>query len=179
MGTENLAHRQGRHSIFSGPPRGIGHLVSETFSGGDRALGDEGERDGGCIPRGDWEVMVGGRPNPEASVALRGPSRVRSPQWDCVVPPTQFPSVFWPQALGCKWGREGSSSVRRERRQEGRQVWLREIPDFHLLCNTVFLAKPSSRAAGDPEQAELVVGPGHSADVWGVLSSEEGPVSQV
>ena len=112
-------------------------------------------------------------------MALRGPLRVRSPQWDCVVPPTQFPSVFWPQALGCKWGREGSSSVRRERRQEGRQVWLREIPDFHLLCNTVFLAKPSSRAAGDPEQAELVVGPGHSADVWGVLSSEEGPVSQV
>ena len=93
--------------------------------------------------------------------------------------PTQFPSVFWPQALGCKWGREGSSSVRRERRQEGRQVWLREIPDFHLLCNTVFLAKPSRRAAGDPEQAELVVGPGHSADVWGVLSPEEGPVSQV
>ena len=32
VGTENLAHRQGRHSIFSGPPRGIGHLVSETFS---------------------------------------------------------------------------------------------------------------------------------------------------
>ena len=54
----------------------------------------------------------------------------------------------------------------------------REIPDFHLLCSTVF-AKPSSRAACDPEQAELVVGPGHSADVWGVLSSEEGPVSWV
>ena len=34
VGTENLAHRPGRHSIFSGPPRGIGHLVSETFSGG-------------------------------------------------------------------------------------------------------------------------------------------------
>ena len=60
VGTENLAHRQGRHSIFSGPPRGIGHLVSETFSGGDRASGDEGERDGGCTPQGDWEVMVGG-----------------------------------------------------------------------------------------------------------------------
>ena len=58
-------------------------------------------------------------------------------------------------------------------------MWLREIPDFHLLCNTVFLAKPSSRAACDPEQAELVVGPGHSADIWGILSSEEGPVSQV
>ena len=42
-------------------------------------------------------------------------------------------------------------------------MWLREIPDFHLLCSTVFLAKPSSRAACDPEQAELVVGPGHSA----------------
>ena len=58
-------------------------------------------------------------------------------------------------------------------------MWLREIPDFHLLCSTVFLAKPSSRAVCDPEQAELVVGPGLSADVWGVLSSEEGPVSQV
>ena len=57
-------------------------------------------------------------------------------------------------------------------------MWLLEIPDFHLLCSTVF-AKPSSRAACDPEQAELVVGPGHSADVWGVLSSEEGPVSWV
>ena len=57
-------------------------------------------------------------------------------------------------------------------------MWLREIPDFHFLCNTVFFAKPSSRAACDPEQAELVVGPGHSADVWGV-TSEEGPVSQV
>jgi len=87
--------------------------------------------------------------------------------------------VFWPQALGCKWGREGSSSVRRERRQEGRQLWLREIPDFHLLWNTVFLAKPSSRAVCDPEQAELLVGPGHSVEVCGVLSSEEGPVSQV
>ena len=32
VGTENLAHRQGRHSIFSGPPRGIGQPVSETFS---------------------------------------------------------------------------------------------------------------------------------------------------
>ena len=57
-------------------------------------------------------------------------------------------------------------------------MWLWEIPDFHLLCSTVF-AKPSSRVACDPEQAELVVGPGHSADVWGVLSSEEGPVSWV
>ena len=57
-------------------------------------------------------------------------------------------------------------------------MWLGEIPDFHLLCSTVF-AKRSSRAACDPEQAELVVGPGHSADLWGVLSSEEGPVSRV
>ena len=57
-------------------------------------------------------------------------------------------------------------------------MWLLEIPDFHLLGSTVF-TKPSSRAACDPEQAELVVGPGHSADVWGVLSSEEGPVSWV
>ena len=48
-------------------------------------------------------------------------------------------------------------------------MWLREIPDFHLLCSTVFLAKPSSRAGCDPEQAELVVGPGHFADVWGLL----------
>ena len=31
---------------------------------------------------------------------------------------------------------------------------LLEIPDFHLLCSTVF-TKPSSRAACDPEQAEL------------------------
>ena len=29
------------------------------------------------------------------------------------------------------------------------------------------------------EQAEMVVGPGRSADVWGVLSSEEGSVSGV
>ena len=58
-------------------------------------------------------------------------------------------------------------------------MWLREIPDFHLLCNTVFLAKLSIRAACDPEPAELVVEPGHSANVWGVLSSEEGPVSRV
>ena len=49
-------------------------------------------------------------------------------------------------------------------------MWLREIPDFHLLCNTVFLAKLSIRAACDPEPAELVVEPGHSANVWGVLS---------
>ena len=111
-------------------------------------------------------------------MALRGPSKVPSPQRDCVIPPTQFPSVLWPQALGWKWSREGNSSVRREGRWEGRQVWLLEIPDFHLLCSTVF-TKPSSRAACDPEQAELVVGPGHSADVWGVLSSEEGPVSRV
>ena len=32
-------------------------------------------------------MMVGGRPNLESSVALRGPSRVPSPQRDCVVPP--------------------------------------------------------------------------------------------
>ena len=58
-------------------------------------------------------------------------------------------------------------------------MWLGEIPDFHLLCSTVFLAKPSSRAACEPEQAELVVGPGRSADIWGVLSSEEGSVSWI
>ena len=58
-------------------------------------------------------------------------------------------------------------------------MWLREIPDFHLLCSTVFLSKPSSRAACDPKQAELVVDLGHSADVRGVLSSEEGSVSRV
>ena len=57
-------------------------------------------------------------------------------------------------------------------------MWLREIPDIHLLCSTVF-AIPSSRAAWDPKQAELVVGPGHSADIWGVLSAKEGPVSWV
>ena len=61
----------------------------------------------------------------------------------------------------------------------GIQAWLGEIPDLHLLCSTVFLTKPWSRAECDPEQAELVVGSGHSADVWGVLSSEEGSVSQV
>ena len=66
-------------------------------------------------------------------------------------------------------------------RQEGRetggiQAWLGEIPDLHLLCSTVFLAKPWSRAECDPEQAELVVGPGRSADVWGVLG---GSVSRV
>ena len=44
--------------------------------------------------------MVGVRSNPEASVALRGPARVHSPWRDWVVPPTQFPSVPWPQALG-------------------------------------------------------------------------------
>ena len=58
--------------------------------------------------------------------------------------------------------------------QEGRetggiQAWLGEIPDLHLLFSTVFLAKPWSRAECDPEQAELVVGPGRSADIWGVL----------
>ena len=61
----------------------------------------------------------------------------------------------------------------------GIQAWLGEIPDLHLLCSTVFLTKPWSRAECDPEQAELVVGPGHSADVWGVLSSEKGSVSRV
>ena len=47
----------------------------------------------------------------------------------------------------------------------GIQAWLGAIPDLHLLCSTVFLAKPWSRAKCDPELAELVVGPGHSADV--------------
>lgn len=36
-------------AYLAGLPRGIGHLVSE-----------EGERDGGCTPRGAWEVMIGG-----------------------------------------------------------------------------------------------------------------------
>ena len=58
-------------------------------------------------------------------------------------------------------------------------MWIGEIPDFQLLCSTVFLTKPSSRAACAPKQAELVVGPGCSADVWGALSSEEGSVSWV
>lgn len=62
---------------------------------------------------------------------------------------------------------------------EGRQAWLGEIPALHLLCSTAFLTEPLSRAACDPEQPELVVGPGCSADGWGVLSSEEGPVSWV
>ena len=53
-------------------------------------------------------MMGGGLPNPEASVALRGPSRVRSPQWDCVVPPTQFQRVFWPQALGGSGAEKGA-----------------------------------------------------------------------
>lgn len=33
-------------------------------------------------------------------MALRGPARVHSPWRDWVIPPTQFPSVLWPQALG-------------------------------------------------------------------------------
>lgn len=94
MGTENWLTGRAGTAYLVGPPRGIGHLVSETFLPEERASGEEGERDGGCTPQGDWEVMVGGRPNPEASVALRGPSRVPSPQQDCVVPPTQFPSVL-------------------------------------------------------------------------------------
>ena len=52
----------------------------------------------------------------------------------------------------------------------GIQAWLREIPDLHLLCSIVFLAKLLSRAACEPEQAELVVGPGRSADIRDVLS---------
>lgn len=48
-----------------------------------------------------------------------------------------------------------------------------------ISCTAVFLTKPSSSAACEPEQAELVVGPGCSADIWGVLSSEEGSVSWV
>ena len=36
--------------------------LSLTLLPEERASGEEGERDGGCTPRGDWEVMVGGRP---------------------------------------------------------------------------------------------------------------------
>ena len=45
-------------------------------------------------------VAGGEATNLEASVALRRPARVCSPQRDCVVPHTPFPSVLWPQALG-------------------------------------------------------------------------------
>ena len=55
-----------------------------------------------CWARGDWEAMVGGRPNPETSVALRGPSRARSPQRDCPNAPGKAPNHIH---TTLRWGR--------------------------------------------------------------------------
>ena len=94
-------------------------------------------------------------------MALRGPAGVHSAWQDSVIPPTQFLSVLWLQALGQKSSRESSGSVRRE--GDGRKDRCGsgrfQIPSVQHS----FLAKASSSAACEPEQAELLVGPGCSA----------------
>ena len=100
---------------------------------------------------------------------MAGPCHTSYPIAECALAPGPWVEVEQRKEWFCQEGGE----------MRGIQVWFGEIPDFHLLCSTVFLAKPLSRAACEPEQAELVVGPGCSADVWGALSSEEGSVSWV